>query len=283
MPVSASRAFLDGLNPAAPFRQLAARRELLWQFTVRYFQQRHKGSFLGLAWAFLNPLLLLGLYFLVFGYILNGRFQAVAGETHADFALALLVGLTVFHFVSEIINQSPTLIVSNPNLVKKVVFPVELIPVANLGAAAANLAVNFGLILAGQAVFGSLGLGAGALWLPVLLGPVILLGLGLGWMLAALGVFLRDISQTTQFASLVLMYVSAVFIPSRMIQEIPALWAVLRLNPLLQAIELTRGALLWHHPPDLALVGWLYAGSVAVFLVGHACFVALRPSFADVL
>jgi lipopolysaccharide transport system permease protein len=283
MAVTASRLFLAGLNPLAPLRQLTARRELLWQFTKRNFEQRHKGSYLGLSWAILNPLLLLGLYFLVFGYILNGRFRAAEGETHADFALALLVGLTIFHFLSEVINQSPTLIVANPNLVKKVVFPVEIIPVANLGASLANLLVCFALIFIGQAFFGSHGLGTDALWFPVLILPVILLGLGLGWLLAAVGVFLRDVTQTTQFASLVLMYVSAVFIPARLIQEVAALWSVLRFNPILQVIELTRGTLLWHQPMDFVSLGCLYAAGLAVFLLGHACFVTLRPTFADVL
>ncbi|MEN9663020.1 MAG: hypothetical protein RL324_1969 [Verrucomicrobiota bacterium] len=283
MAVTASRLFLAGLHPVAPLRQLTARRELLWQFTKRNFEQKHKGSYLGIGWAVLNPLLMLGLYFIVFGKIFGGHFGGIPEEGPFDFALALLIGLTIFHFLSEAINQSPALIVANPNLVKKVVFPVEIIPVANLGAALVNFAVCLALVVVGQAFWGKLGLGIGMLWLPVLVTPVILMGFGLGWLLAGLGVFLRDIAQTTQFLSLVLMYISAVFFPVERIKQIPLMWDFLKFNPVLQSIRLCRETLLWHHAIDLTLLGWLYVAGLLIFVAGHACFAALRPSFADVL
>jgi lipopolysaccharide transport system permease protein len=283
MAAPVSRSFLAGLNPLVPLRLLSGRRELLWQFTKRNFEARHKGSLLGMAWSVLNPLLMLGLYFVVFGMIFPGDFGGIANARKADFALALLTGLTIFHFLSEVINQSPTLIVANPNLVKKVVFPVEIIPAANLGACLVNFAVCLLLVVVGQAIWGRLGAGSNLLWLPVLVTPVVLLGFGLAWFFAGVGVFLRDVAQTTQFLSLVLMYVSAVFFPVARIQEYPLLWEVLKFNPVLQAIRLCRETLLWHHPVDLLLLGWLYAAGVAVFAAGYACFAWLRPSFADVL
>lgn len=279
MAVTAPRLFLAGLNPVAPLRQLAARRELLWQFTKRNFEQRHKGSYLGIAWAVLNPLLMLGLYYIVFGKIIS----KVSAAESADFALNLLVGLTIFHFLAEVIGQSPTLIVANPNLVKKVVFPVEILPVANLGASLVNFGVSLTLVVIGQALFGSQGLNLTILWLPLLLVPIILLGAGVGWLLSAAGVFLRDITQTTQFASMVLMYVSAVFFSVQSIQHYPALWSVLKLNPVLQSIRLCRETILQHHDLNLPLLGWLYLASLLAFVFGHACFAALRPSFSDVL
>lgn len=283
MAVTASRLFLAGLNPVAPLRQLAARRELLWQFTKRNFEQRHKGSYLGIGWAVLNPLLMLGLYFVVFGKIFGGHFGGIPNERPADFALALLVGLTIFHFLAEVIGQSPALIVANPNLVKKVVFPVEIIPVANLGACLVNFAICLSLVIGGQALWGTLGLGLGILWLPVLIVPIVLMGFGLGWMLAAMGVFLRDIAQTTQFISLVMMYVSAVFFPVERIRQVPLLWDVLKFNPVLQSIRVCRETLLWHYPVDLTLLGSLYVAALLIFVAGHACFALLRPSFSDVL
>jgi lipopolysaccharide transport system permease protein len=280
MAVTASRLFLAGLNPVAPLRQLTARRELLWQFTKRHFEQRHKGSYLGGVWALLNPLLMLGLYYVVFGKIIS----KVPAKESADFALNLLVGLTVFHFLAEVIGQSPTLIVANPNLVKKVVFPVEILPIANLGASLVNFGVSLTLVVIGQALFGSQGLSVTILWLPVLLIPIILMGAGAAWFLAAAGVFFRDISQTTQFASMVLMYVSAVFFSVQSIQQGPGwIWEILRLNPVLEAIRLCRESMLLHQDMNLPVLGWLYLASLLAFVFGHGCFTALRPSFSDVL
>ncbi len=282
MSARVSPGFLAHLNPVAPVRQLFQQRELLWQFTLRNFGLKHKGSYFGVGWAVLNPLLMLGLYFVVFGKIFSGHFGVLPDETPVDFALALLVGLTVFHFLAEIIGQSPAVIVGNPNLVKKVVFPLEVLPLANLGACFFNFVISLSLVVLGQVIFGR-GLPASAAWLPVIILPIVLLAAGLAWFLAALGVFFRDISQLTQFATILLMYVSAVFFSSSRIREHPQLWAVLRFNPVLHAIELLRDALLWNHPVNPVHLGWLYLGSGAVCLVGYACFASLRSTFADVL
>ena len=110
-------------------------RELLWQFTLRNVELRHKGSHLGLIWSFLSPLLMLALYVLVFGYIFGGSFGVIRGETRVDYALGIFIGLTIFHLLAETLALAPSLIVGNPNFVKKVVFPLEILPAANVGAA----------------------------------------------------------------------------------------------------------------------------------------------------
>ena len=219
---------------------------------------------------------------MVFGKILRGHFGGVPDETSIDFALALLSGLTVFHFLAEVIGQSPAIIVGNPNLVKKVVFPLEVLPLANLGACFFNFVISLALVLLGQIIFGR-GLTASAFWLPAIVVPVVLLSAGLAWFLAALGVFFRDLTQLTQFATILLMYVSAVFFSSAKIREHPQLWAVLRFNPVLHAIDLLRDALLWGHPVNFVHLGWLYFTGGATCLLGYACFASLRSSFADVL
>jgi lipopolysaccharide transport system permease protein len=282
MSARASSGFFAHLNPFALVRRLATQHELLWQFTLRNFGLKHKGTNLGFSWAVFNPLLLLGLYFVVFGKILPGHFGAIPNETPVDVALALLVGLTVFHFLAEIIGQSPMIIVGNVNLVKKVVFPLEVLPLANLGACFFNFLISLGLVLLGQILFGR-GLFVSACWTLALIPPVVFLGAGLAWALAALGVFFRDLTQFSQFLTLVLMYVSAVFFPSARIQQLPSLWAVLRFNPVLQIIEMLRDSLLWDRPIHLGHLGWLYLGSAAICLVGYASFAALRSSFSDVL
>lgn len=280
MQSSETQAFLRHLSPRALVRTLHGHREILVRFTFRTFKAKHQGSHLGLAWAVLNPLLLLGLYFIVFGLIFKGKFGVLPDETPIDFALALLLGLTVFHFISEVINQAPSIIVGNTNLVKKVVFPLEILPVANLGASSLHFAISLGLVLSGQLIFGR-GLPAGAIWVPVIVLPTLILAAGLGWLLAAMGVFFRDISQITQFASLLLMYASAVFYPMEHLPE--PIWAFLRFNPVIYAIELLRDALLWDHPIAYGQLLYLYMTSILVCLFGYAVFARLRPTFSDIL
>jgi lipopolysaccharide transport system permease protein len=270
------------LRRLAPFaNDLWTHRELLWQFTLRNVELRHKGSHLGLLWSFLNPLLMLGLYVTVFGYIFGGRFGILPNETKADYALGIFLGLTVFQFIAEVLSVSPILIVGNPNFVKKVVFPLEILPASGVGGAAFHVLISLALVLSSVQVFGP-GLQADVLWLPVILMPVVLLCLGLGWFCAALGVFFRDISQLMQFLIMVLMYASGVFYSAQ--RSFPAAaWVWLRFNPILLAIELARDAVLWHHPLNLHHLFYLYAFGFAVCYLGYAFFRKMKPAFADVL
>lgn len=255
-------------------------RELLWQFTLRNVELRHKGSHLGLVWSFLNPLLMLGLYVLVFGYIFGGSFGVLPDETRVDYALGIFLGLTLFHFVAEVLGFSPGIIVGHPNFVKKVVFPLEILPAANVGGAVFHLLISLGLVLLSLVLFGT-SLSAGIFWLPVIVLPLILLGLGAAWLISALGVFLRDIGQIMQFLSLALMFSSAVFYSA---QKIPApAWTFLRFNPILLAIELARDAALWARPLNYHHLAYLYAVGLAACYLGHAAFRKMKPAFADVL
>ncbi len=254
-------------------------RELLWQFTLRNVELRHKGSHLGLIWSFLNPLLMLGLYVMVFGYIFAGKFGIIPNETRADYALGIFAGLTYLHLVSEVMGFAPAIIVSNPNFVKKVVFPLEILPAAAVGAALFHFAISLVLTLLAVLVAG-VSLTPAVLWLPVLVVPIVLLALGVSWFLSALGVFFRDIGQIMQFLTMALMWCSGVFFSA---EKYPAAWQYLRFNPLLLAIDLTRDALLWHRPVNLNHVAYIYAVSLVVCYLGYAAFRKMRPAFADVL
>jgi lipopolysaccharide transport system permease protein len=183
-------------------------RELVWQFTLREIHIRHKGSRLGIVWALINPLSMLALYWFVFGAIFGSKFGVLKNESQLDYALALFLSLSLYHVFSETIAWAPSLIASNPNFVKKVVFPLEVLPVAKLGDTAFHLVVSLTLVLLGSA-FGSTGLTADVLWLPVLVFPLMMLALGIAWMLTAIGVFLRDIGQATGFVSSAVMFASA--------------------------------------------------------------------------
>jgi lipopolysaccharide transport system permease protein len=269
------------LRRLAPFAaDLWAHRELLWQFTLRNVELRHKGSHLGLVWSFLNPLLMLGLYVLVFGYIFGGKFGILPGETRVDYALGVFFGLTIFHFIAEVLGVSPTFIVSNPNFVKKVVFPLQILPAAGVGAAAFHMLISLGLVLISVLVWGS-GFHAGLLWLPVILLPVLLFCLGVAWFFSALGVFFRDVGQVMQFLSIALMFSSAVFYSAQKIP--PAAWTYMRFNPILLAIELARNAVLWQQPLNPNRLAYLYAAGILACYLGHAFFRRMKPAFADVL
>ncbi len=271
-------------SPSSPLRPgvtagLWAYRGLVWQFTLRNVELRHKGSHLGLLWALLNPLLLLGLYVFVFGFIFEGSFGR-PDETRMEYALGIFLGLSFIHFFSEVLGSSPSLIVANPNFVKKVVFPLQILPVATVGASLFHLLISLLLIIAGIVFFGP-GLHAGMLWLPVVVLPLVLLSLGVAWLVSALGAFLRDLNQVTQFVSMALLFASAVFYPMDVIPS--AGWQVLRFNPMLLAIELARDAMLWQEALNFRHLAYLYLIGGGAAFGGLAVFRRLKPTFADVI
>jgi len=255
-------------------------RNLLWQFTMRNVEIKHKGSYLGLAWSALNPLLMLGLYVFVFGYIFGGSFGMTENETPIEYGLGIFLGLTIFHFAAEVLGLSVTNIAGNPNFVKKVVFPLEILPAATVGASLAHMITSLTLFLIGMVFFGP-GLTLSSLWLPLILLPVVLLLLGISWLFSALGVFFRDLSQFMQFLTMALMFSSGVFYSA---QNIPsAAWEYLRFNPLLLAIELTRNTVLWQLPLNYRHYAYLCLAGLTTCLIGYAAFKRMRPAFADVL
>lgn len=255
-------------------------RELWWQFTKRQVELRHKGSHLGLAWSFLSPMLMLALYVLVFGKFLGGRFRPGVGETQIEYTLIMFLGLAIHHFVAEILTTAPMLVLANPNFVKKVVFPLEILPAANVGAALVHFFITLGLVFGGALIAG-VPLTAGVVWLPVLILPLLISALGLALGLSALGVFWRDLIQITQFCVLALMFASAVFYPVSQISA--ALWSYLRFNPMLLLIQEARGTVFWGQPLNFSHLGYLYAFAVVAFALGSLLFQRLRGSFADVL
>lgn len=268
------------LRRVLPFTtDLWTHRELLWQFTLRNVELRHKGSHLGLVWSFLNPLLMLGLYVLVFGYIFQGSFGVLPGETRLDYALGIFLGLTLYHFLSEVLGLSPSLIVANPNFVKKVVFPLEILPAATVGAAFVHLLISLALLLVCLLVAG-VNLTWGLLWLPVIILPLGLMALGLAWFVSALGVFFRDIGQIVQFISMALLWASGVFYSA---QKHPEAWVYLRYNPLLLAVDLARDAVLWARPVNPNHLAYVYAAGLAACWLGYLAFRRMKPAFADVL
>ena len=265
------------------WHHLARRRDLWWQFTVRTVEMKHRGSYLGIIWTVVNPLLMMGLYLFVFGTIFGGSYRALPDETKLDYAFGLFLSLTFFNVLAETIGIAPTLIVTNPNLVKKVVFPLEILPLAQLGASWFNFLVSLSLLLIGALSFGRGLAPHGLLWLPVIIVPHLLLTIGLGWFLSALGVFFRDVQHVVQFASQVILYASAIFFSPSLMPPHSWYWLILRWNPFLHTVDLARNALLWGLPVSPYGLLYTYLAGAAAFSCGLWFFRKMQPAFADVI
>jgi len=262
---------------------LLKRHELLWQFLVRNIKSRHKGSILGAVWIIINPLLMLCLYVFAFGVVFGGRFTDSAEETTLDYALGVFLGLAVMGMISGVIGTAPSVIVNHPNFVKKVVFPLEILPTAMVGALAYDLIISFCLCCLGVVFWGP-GLLPSILFTPVILFPIFLISLGLSWFFSSLGVFIRDISHLGSFLSLALLYSSGIFYSAQKAEEMaPGFWVFLKWNPVLQIVDNLRQVILWGESPNWIFVIYAWAFGVFTLLLGGWFFNRLRPSFADVL
>ncbi|MFW5883022.1 MAG: ABC transporter permease [Verrucomicrobiota bacterium] len=253
---------------------------IFWQFARRDIEVQFRGSILGILWIALGPLLMLGLYTVVFGYIFGGAYGVVEGETKLDYALGIFLGLSLFNWIARTLATAPHAVVGQPNLVKKVVFPIGILPAAVATGAAIHALVSLTLCLIGVALLGP-GLDWRCLWLLVILPPVGLLAFGLSWMLASVGVFFRDISQLVPLLSMTLLYTSAVFYA---VEQVPQpIWQFLRWNPLVHAVDAAHSSILWGRSPDSESLLYLWGASLAICLIGYLIFRRSHRNFADVL
>jgi lipopolysaccharide transport system permease protein len=262
-------------------RSLWFNRQLILQMTKREVTGRYKGSALGLAWSFFNPVFMLVVYTIVFSEIFKSRWSdAGSSDSKTQFAVVLFVGMIVLNLFNEVLNRAPGLIVSNVNYVKKVVFPIEILPVIAIGASLFHGLISLGVLLVAFFIFNGY-LNWTAVFAPLVLLPLVILAAGLAWMLASLGVFLRDVGQTIGVLTTVLMFLSPVFFPVAAVPELfrPYIMA----NPLTFIIEQAREVLIWGHLPNwLGLVEYTIAAT-AIAWAGYAWFQKTRKGFADVL
>ena len=262
-------------------RSLWRNRQLILQMSKREVIGRYKGSAMGLAWSFFNPVLMLVVYTFVFSEIFQSRWGGVGGDdSKTQFAVVLFVGMIVLNLFSEVINRAPILILANVNYVKKVVFPVEILPVISMGAALFHSLISLGVLLAAFALFNGY-LQWTAVFIPLVLLPIVILTLGLAWLLASLGVFLRDVGQTIGIITTVLMFLSPVFYP---ISAVPERFRhIIMSNPLTFIIEQAREVLIWGHLPNWMGLGIYTFTATVVVWIGFAWFQKTRKGFADVL
>lgn len=264
----------------AMFASLWHNRQLVVQLTRREVVGRYRGSLMGLAWSFLNPILMLVVYTFVFSVVFKARWGVTADEGKADFALILFVGMILHGLFAECVNRAPALILANANYVKKVVFPLEILPVVTLGSALFHAAISLVVLLAMQLIV-SHSLPWTAFLFPLVLLPLVLATVGLAWLLASLGVYVRDIAQTTGIFTTVLMFMSPVFYPVSSLPEGYQRW--IYLNPFTFILEEGRKTLVFGETVDW--LAWFphVLGGLALAWVGFWWFQKSRRGFADVL
>ncbi len=277
-------------QPVAPwtvFATLGRHRALIWQMARREVIGRYRGSALGVAWSFITPLLMLVVYTYAFGGVLN--INAASPNTPGsrslsgpDFAAFIFAGLIVHLLFADCLTRSPSLIINNPSYVKKVVFPLEILPWVTLGAALFHALVSLAILVAATAVFHH-GLPWTALFVPLPLACLCVMVVGFCWFLASVGVFLRDTAHTVSIATWMLMFVSPVFYLPKFIDGKPRLNFVMNLNPTTFVMRQVRAVLLDGKLPDFRGLLLYLAVALAVAYLGLLWFSKTRKGFADVL
>ena len=265
---------------AALMRSLWQHRELITQMIRREVVGRYRGSIMGLAWSFFNPILMLVVYTFVFSVVFKAKWGGSGEQSQTGFAIVLFVGMIVYGLFAEMVNRAPGLILANVNYVKKVVFPLEILPVVGLGAALFHTLISLGVLLTAILLIkGSLVWTA--IFFPLVILPLLVAILGVAWFFASLGVFVRDVGQTVGIFTTVLMFVSPVFYPVSALPEKFQIW--LMLNPLTFIIEQSRAIMIFGRQPDWAGLGIYSVVSLAVAWAGYWWFQKTRKGFADVL
>ncbi len=248
--------------------------------TRREIEGRYRGSFVGISWSFVTPLLMLIMYTAVFSGVFNARWGQATDQSHSDYAVILFAGLLTHGILAECLGKAPALILSNTNLVKKVIFPLEVLPWVTVTAALFHGLISLSVLAVGVMVLGN-GLSVAVLALPLVLLPLMLLAIAATWFFSAMGVFLRDIDQLMGMAVTMLLFLSPVFYPVTAVPE--SFQPVLQANPLSIIIESMRAVMVFGQWPDFLALLELTSFSLLTAWAGFVWFQKTRRGFADVL
>jgi homopolymeric O-antigen transport system permease protein len=274
-PHQAPRASIEEL-----FASFWRNRQLILQMTKREVVGRYRGSVMGLAWSFFNPLLMLAVYTFVFSVVFKARWSVVGEENKIDFAILLFVGIIVYGVFAECANRAPGLILANVNFVKKVVFPLEILPWVTMGSTLFHAGISLLVLLLAQLLLNHT-MPFTAIFFPLIILPLLLATMGGAWFLSAIGVYLRDVSQSVGIFTTVLMFLSPVFYPLAALPGRYQAWV--KLNPLTFILEEGRKSLIFGQLPDGLGWGIHMLVSIAIAWMGFWWFQKSRKGFADVL
>ncbi|MBR3506337.1 MAG: ABC transporter permease [Lentisphaeria bacterium] len=258
----------------------AAHRSLLWQFVKRSVSARYRGSALGLFWSFIHPLMMLCVYTFVFSVVFQARWGVDTDGGRGAFAIIMFCGLALFNIFSEAVNLNCGIVVANTNLVKKVIFPLEILPLSQTLATFAVGMVWFVLLFLGAVfVFGRVSFTM--LLLPLILLPLFLFTLGVSFFVSSLSVYVRDTPYVVGVALQILFFLTPIFYP---VSAIPERFRLpIRLNPLALLIEEARKVFLYGELPDWRFLGAAFLVSLLVLHLGFLWFHKTKKGFADVL
>lgn len=266
-------------SPREMVASLWRNRSLIFTLTKREVVGRYRGSVFGILWSFFHPVFMLAVYTFVFSTVFNARWTS-GGESKPEFALVLFAGLLVFNLFAECLARAPTLILSNANYVKKVVFPLEVLPGVALGSALFHLSISFCVWLAFH--LATVGVPPATIFfLPLILMPLVLMTMGLSWLLASLGVYLRDVGQVIGVVVTTLMFLSPIFYPATALPE--NYRYLINANPLAFVIEQARDVMLWGRTPDIKVLAIHLGVATLIAWLGFSWFQKTRRGFADVL
>jgi lipopolysaccharide transport system permease protein len=261
-----------------PLWELPGRSELIFSLAKRELLARYKGSALGIVWALLTPVVMIAIFTFIFAGIFGARFGA--SRSHWDYALYLFCGLLPWTMFQETLQQSASTIVAHANLVKRVVFPLETLPVAQAFSSLGNqLFATIALLIATLVIQQQLHLTA--LWFPVLVIPQLLFTLGAAWLIASLGVFLRDIAQGITLLLMAWMYLTPIIYPESIVPE--RFRVFINLNPFTSLVRSYRRIFLEGAAPDWSGLAYFTGFAIVSFLVGYWWFARTRKNFADVI
>lgn len=260
-------------------KEIIKHRELLFQLTKREIATRYKGSHLGLIWFIAQPLLMLVVYTFVFSVVFKARWGATEAS-NLEYSLILFSGITTYNLFSDIISRAPNLITSNTNYVKKVVFPLELLPVVTLLSSLFFSAISYIILLVFIFIMNG-SLNWTTVMLPIIILPLCFLSLGLSWIISSLGVFFRDISHLVGVLLTALMFLSPVFYPVTSVPE--NMRFIYSFNPLSYVIEEVRNILLVGTFPDIGQIMLGLLISIIILIIGYRWFVKTKRGFSDVL
>jgi len=254
-------------------------RELIKRLSWREISGRYKGSLIGLGWSIVQPVLMLSVYTVVFSGIFKSRWgqQELSGLL---FAANLFAGLLAFNLVAECATRGPNLIIAEPNYVKKVIFPIEILPAVSVVTALFHATTGVAILVVAMTLGGN-PLHGVAILLPLVWMPLVMGCLSISWLLSALGVYIRDLQQVAGVTVNMLLFVSAVFYP---ITAMPAKWQLLlNINPLLHSIEATRSLLINGEAPEP--IWWAVNTTIALICCqfSYRVFEKARRGFADVM
>lgn len=274
-----SRSVTYSSSPMEMIKSVVKSRDLIIQMTKRDVVGRYRGSMFGLAWSFFNPLLMLTVYTLVFSTVFKARWAA-GSDSKTEFALALFIGMIIHGVLAESLNRSPGLILSNVSYVKKVVFPLEILPWIQMGTTLFHVIISLGVWVSFY-LFLNHTLNWTVIFLPLILMPLIIFSLGLSLFLASLGVYIRDIGQVTGLIATVFLFLSPIFYPASRLPE--PYQTLIYINPLTFVIEQARDVLMWGKLPDWFGLIIYFIASLFIAWAGFIWFQKTRKGFADVL